>query len=180
MKKIVLIMALLAMSLLLASCGNSEGPLTEAQQAEKYGLSVEEFKEQKDAAARMNMTIEQHLNMSDWSMDNSMMDMSDDSAMIEDDNDTTSVMPEWAHRMPDGTIMNADGSIVGEDDSTKNEWTHMMPDGTTMSNDAAMSADSTHTMDDGTVMTDSEMHMEMMHEGDDIEEHGSNSHGDHG
>ncbi len=182
MKKIVLIVSLLIMSVLLASCGNSsDGPLTEAEQAASYGMSVEEFKQQKDAAARMNMSIEDHLKMSDTSggMD-SMMDMSDDSSMIEDDNDTTSVMPEWAHRMPDGTIMNADGSIVGEGDSTKNEWTHMMPDGTTMSNDSAMSADSTHTMDDGTVMTDSEMHMEMMHEGDDIEEHGSGNHGDHG
>lgn len=171
MKKIVLIVSLLIMSLLLASCGNSEGPLTEAQQAEKYGLSVEEFKEQKDAAARMNMTIEQHLNMSDWSMDNSMMDMSDDSSMIEDDSEMIDDMPEWAHRMPDGSIMNADGSIV--------TGTHTMSDGTTMSNDSAMSADSTHTMEDGTVMTDSEMHMEMMHKGDDIEKHGSDGHGDH-
>jgi len=43
------------------------------------------------------------------------MDMSDDSAMIEDDSEEKMVMPEWAHRMPDGTIMNADGSIVSED-----------------------------------------------------------------
>lgn len=174
MKKIVLIMSLLLISVLLASCGNSsDGPLTEAEQAEKYGMSVAEFKEQKDAAARMNMTIEQHLNMSDdSSMDNSMMDMSDDSSMIEDDSEMNDDMPEWAHRMPDWSIMNADGSIV--------TGTHTMSDGTTMSNDSAMSADSTHTMDDGTVMTDSEMHMEMMHEGDDIEEHGSGNHGDHG
>jgi len=85
MKKITAIIALVLMSVLLASCGGaSDGPLTEAEQAEKYGLSVQEFKEQKDAAARMNMTIEQHLNMSDSdSMDHSMMDMSDDSSMIE-------------------------------------------------------------------------------------------------
>ena len=171
MKKIVLIMALLAMSLLLASCGNSEGPLTEAQQAEKYGLSVEEFKEQKDAAARMNMTIEQHLNMSDWSMDNSMMDMSDDSSMIEDDSEEKMVMPEWAHKMPDGSIMLADGTTMSGN--------HTMEDGSMMKNDEAMSGDSTHIMEDGTTMTDSEMHMEMMHEWDDMEAHGSDTHGDH-
>ena len=173
MKKLVLIVSLLLMSVLLASCGNSsDWPLTEAQQAEKYGLSVSEFKEQKDAAARMNMTIEQHLNMSDdGSMDHSMMDMSDDSSMIEDDSEEKMVMPEWAHKMPDGTIMLADGTIVKE--------SHTMADGTKMSNNEAMSWDSSHTMEDGTVMTDSEMHMEMMHKGEAMEDHGSDSHGDH-
>ncbi len=173
MKKITAIIALVLMSVLLASCGNGwDGPLTEAQQAEKYGLSVQEFKEQKDAAARMNITIEQHLNMSDSdSMDHSMMDMSDDSSMIEDDSEEKMVMPEWAHKMPDGSIMLADGTTMSGN--------HTMDDGTKMSNDEAMSGDSTHTMEDGTTMTDSEMHMEMMHEGDDIEEHGSDKHGDH-
>ena len=149
MKKIVLIVSLLIMSVLLASCGNSsDGPLTEAEQAEKYGMSVAEFKEQKDAAARMNMTIEQHLNMSDdGSMDHSMMDMSDDSSMIEDDNEMSGM--------------------------------HTMEDGTKMDHSMEMSGDSTHTMEDGTVMTDEEMHMEMMHKWDDIEAHGSDKHGDH-
>jgi len=31
-------------------------------------------------------------------------------------------------------------------------------------------------MDDGTVMTDKDMHMETMHEDDDIEDHGSDTH----
>ncbi len=151
MKKITGIMALLLMTVLLASCGGaSEGPLTEAQQAESYGMSVAEFKEQKDAAARMNMTIEDHLKM--WheggTMDHSNMDMSDDSSMI-------------------------------EDDAEMKGMTHTMEDGTKMSNDEAMSGDWTHIMDDGTVMKDSEMHMEMMHEWDDIKEHGSDTHGDH-
>ena len=59
-------------------------------------MSVAEFKEQKDAAARMNMSIEDHLKMSDTSggMDMSGMDMSDDSSMIEDDNDPVSTMPK--------------------------------------------------------------------------------------
>ena len=174
MKKIVLISSLLLMTVVLASCGNSsDWPLTEAQQAESYGMSVAEFKEQKDAAARMNMSIEDHLKMSDTTggMDMSGMDMSDDSAMIEDDSEEKMVMPEWAHKMPDGSIMLADGTTMSGN--------HTMEDGSMMQNDGTMSADSTHTMEDGTVMKDSEMHMEMMHEGDDIEEHGSGKHGDH-
>ena len=178
MKKITAIIAIVLTSILLASCGTSDGPLTEAQQAEKYNMSVGEFKEQKDAAARMNMTIEDHLKMSDTSgdMDMSWMDMSDDSAMIEDDSEEKMVMPEWAHRMPDGTIMNADGSIVGDSDMS---GTHKMEDWETMDNRETMSWDSTHTMDDGTVMTDKDMHMETMHEDDDIEDHGSDTHWDH-
>jgi len=100
MKKIILTTSLLSMALLLASCGNSEGPLTEAQQAEKYGLSVEEFKEQKDAAARMNMTVEDHLKMGHGSdsMDHSSMDMSDDSHMIEDDGEDVEMHGADEHR----------------------------------------------------------------------------------
>jgi len=151
MKKITAITALVLMSVLLASCGGaSEGPLTEAQQAEKYWMTVTEFKEQKDAAARMNMTIEDHLKMSDTSgdMDHSMMDMSDDSTMIEDDNEVSGMN----HTMSDGTKMN---------DSEDMSWNW------------------THTMDDGSTMKDSEMHMEMMHDGEDIEDHGSDKHWEH-
>ena len=149
MKKIIIIGLIALFSIGLTSCGTSEAPLTEAQQAEKYGMSVEEFKEQKDAAARMNMTIEDHLKMGHgWeAMDHGDMDMSDDSHMIEDDNDMSGM--------------------------------HTMEDGTKMGNDEAMSWDSTHTMEDGRVMTDQEMHMETMHEGEDIEEHGSDKHWDH-
>jgi hypothetical protein len=147
MKEPVLIVSLLLMSVILASCGGaSNGPLTEAQQAESYGMSVAEFKEQKNAAASMNMTIQDHLKMSDTSGGMDMnMDMSDDSSMIEDDSDMSGM-------------------------------NHTMSDGTMMDNDEMMSGDSTHTMDDGTVMKDSEMHMEMMHEGDDTPEHGSDKH----
>jgi hypothetical protein len=104
MKKTVLISSLLLMTVVLASCGGaSDGPLTEAQQAESYGMSVAEFKEQKNAAASMNMTIEDHLKMSDTSggMDMSGMDMSDDSGMIEDDSE----MSGMNHTMSDGTMM---------------------------------------------------------------------------
>jgi hypothetical protein len=68
MKKLLLLALLIATPIVLASCGGtSNGPLTEAQQAESYGMSVAEFKEQKNAAASMNMTIEDHLKMSDTS-----------------------------------------------------------------------------------------------------------------
>lgn len=151
MKKTVLISSLLLMTVVLSSCGGaSDWPLTEAQQAESYGMSVAEFKEQKNAAASMNMTIEDHLKMSDTSggMDMSGMDMSDDSNMIEDDSDMSGM-------------------------------NHTMDDGTMMENDEAMSGDSTHTMDDGEIMKDSEMHMEMMHDWDDIKNHDADTHGDH-
>lgn len=48
-------------ALTLAGCG--QAPMTDADMAATYGFSVEEFQEQKEAAARMNMTIEDHLNM---------------------------------------------------------------------------------------------------------------------
>ncbi len=114
MKKFLLVSLLLVATMGLASCGNSEAPLTEAEQAKKYNMSVSEFKEQKEAAARMNMTIEDHLKMSDNSgnWDKMDMDMWDDSSMIEDDSSDSQKMPKGAHKMPDGSIMNADGSTV--------------------------------------------------------------------
>ncbi len=107
MKKKLLVSVALTSVLLLSSCGwAEERPMTEAQQAEKYWMSVWEFKEQKEAAARMNMTVEDHLKMWHWweKMDHSNMDMSDDSAMIEDDADAKS----WTHVMDDGTTMTDD------------------------------------------------------------------------
>ena len=51
-------------------------------------MSESEYKEMKDAAARMNMTIEEHMKMMDTSegmMDHEKMDMMwDDSFMIEE------------------------------------------------------------------------------------------------
>lgn len=86
MKKFLLISLLLVATLWLASCSDSNAPLTEAQQAEKYNMSSAEYKEMKDAAARMNMTIEDHMKMMGTSENmNQSMDMSDDSNMIEDD-----------------------------------------------------------------------------------------------
>lgn len=99
MKKILLLSLLLVTTIGLTSCSDSEAPLTEAQQAEQYNMSTTEFKEMKDAAARMNMTIDEHMKMTDTSssnmdmsgMDHWNMDMWDDSSMIEDDSE----MKEW-------------------------------------------------------------------------------------
>lgn len=48
--------------LFLTACG-STAPMTEEQQAAKYGITVEEYREQKTAAARMNMDIDEHMKM---------------------------------------------------------------------------------------------------------------------
>ena len=90
MKKLLLISLLLVATLWLASCGSSDAPLTESEQAEKYNMSVQKYKETKNAASRMNMTIEDHMKMTEngWEMDMWWkMDMWDDSNMIEDDMD---------------------------------------------------------------------------------------------
>ena len=105
MKKILLIGLLLVVTLWLASCTDSDAPLTEDQQAEKYNMSTTEYKEMKDAAARMNMTIEEHMKMTDtdWSMDHGSMDMWDDSSMIEDDSEEMHKMDDWS-MMDDDTM----------------------------------------------------------------------------
>jgi hypothetical protein len=43
--------------------GCEKTSMTDADMATQYGLSIEEFQEQKEAAARMNMSIEDHLGM---------------------------------------------------------------------------------------------------------------------
>lgn len=45
-----------------AGC-SSEAPLTEEEQAAQYGVSLEEYRDIKDAAARMNMAVDEHINM---------------------------------------------------------------------------------------------------------------------
>lgn len=59
MKKSVSIAFVFSFIILLAGCG--ESPMTEVDMAAKYGMSIEEYQEQKEAAARMNMSIEDHL-----------------------------------------------------------------------------------------------------------------------
>jgi hypothetical protein len=60
MKKIALASVLLS-AFLLVGCG--EKPVTEADTAKKLGLTTEEYQAQKEAAARMNMTVEDHVKM---------------------------------------------------------------------------------------------------------------------
>ena len=66
--------SILALSVVfLAGCA-SEGPMTEEEQAAKYGMTVEEFREEKKAAARMNMSLEAHMEMLKDGHDMNMMD----------------------------------------------------------------------------------------------------------
>ena len=44
----------------LAGCA-SEKPLSEAEQAAQYGMTVQRYREEKAAAARMNMKFEDHM-----------------------------------------------------------------------------------------------------------------------
>ncbi len=53
------IVSVLVVSIFLVGCGQKH--ITEADIAKKHGLSMEEFQEQKEAAARMNMSVEDHL-----------------------------------------------------------------------------------------------------------------------
>ena len=57
----------LSVAFLLVGCG--EEPVTEADLAAEYGLTMEEFQEQKEAAARMNMSVEDHLKHGHGGMD---------------------------------------------------------------------------------------------------------------
>lgn len=89
MKKLLLITLLIATPIVLASCADTQWPLSETEQAAQYNMSVEEFQQNKVAAARMNMTIEEHLNMGNngSGMDHSKMPMPTDIDLIEDDRD---------------------------------------------------------------------------------------------
>ncbi len=51
----------------------SDAPMTEEQQAAKYGITVEQFRAEKRAAARMNMSLEEHMKMLDAGDDMQMM-----------------------------------------------------------------------------------------------------------
>lgn len=51
----------LAVAFVLVGCGDK--PMTDADMAAQNNMSLEEYQEQKEAAARMNMDIEDHLNM---------------------------------------------------------------------------------------------------------------------
>ena len=54
---------LFVLSIVLLSGCASNKPLTEEEQAEQYGMTVEMFRQEKQAAARMNMNFEEHMKM---------------------------------------------------------------------------------------------------------------------
>lgn len=62
MKHVSVISLLMLLALVLAGCGSKE-PLTEEEQAAEYGITVEKFREEKKAAARMNMGMGKHKTM---------------------------------------------------------------------------------------------------------------------
>jgi predicted small lipoprotein YifL len=93
MKKPLSLLALSITAISLAGCGQT--PMTDADMAAQYGFSIEEFQEQKEAAARMNMSIEDHLNMGSSDehkdMDHSNMNHDETESTNEDcDSETTS------------------------------------------------------------------------------------------
>jgi len=76
MKKLLSTLFILSL-LVLVGC-SSEQPMTEEQQAESYGMTVERYREEKAAAARMGMTWEEHVKMiQDGDMDHGGMDHGD-------------------------------------------------------------------------------------------------------
>lgn len=50
------------LTLFLTACGSAQ-PLTEEQQAASYGMTIERYREEKSAAARMGMSWEDHVKM---------------------------------------------------------------------------------------------------------------------
>ena len=63
-KKLATLSIITFLWLTLAWC-SSEKPMTEAEQAASYNMTLEEYQEVKEAAARMNMTIEEHMKMTE-------------------------------------------------------------------------------------------------------------------
>ncbi len=61
-KKTTFLLSAFALLLTFSACSQDE-PLTEAEQAEAQGITLEEYRETKAAAARMNMSVEDHMNM---------------------------------------------------------------------------------------------------------------------
>ncbi len=164
MKKFLLIALLLVATLWLASCADSDGPLTESQQAEKFNMSETEFQETKEAAARMNMTIEDHMKMSGsksgW-MDEMKMDMSDDSSMIEDDSEKMNMDMDMDMSNMDGMDMSGSG-MEWMDHSKMN-----MSDDSSMtecdSTDSTTECNHSNKTDSWSMINAEAMHLKMMH-----------------
>lgn len=57
------VFSLLALILLIVTGCNNKKALTEEEQAVEKGMTIEEYRDFKDAAARMNMVVDKHLIM---------------------------------------------------------------------------------------------------------------------
>lgn len=62
MKNFLALPLLALFMLALAGCA-ADKPMTEKEQADEYGITVEKFREEKKAAARMNMGMGKHKTM---------------------------------------------------------------------------------------------------------------------
>lgn len=62
-RSLPIIGALLLVLVLLGAGCEKKQPLTEEQQAAERGMTIEEYQETKEAAARMNMGVDEHMNM---------------------------------------------------------------------------------------------------------------------
>jgi hypothetical protein len=61
MKNFLLITLAAVTTIALSAC--SQAPVGKTDQAEKYGLETKEYQELKEAAARMGMTLNNHMKM---------------------------------------------------------------------------------------------------------------------
>lgn len=61
MKNIIFALILLS-GIFLTACSSAK-PLTDAEKAAKYGLTMEQYNEMKEGAERMGMSVDDHLKM---------------------------------------------------------------------------------------------------------------------
>lgn len=60
MKKLIFTIILIS-TVVLAGCNTETALTTDQEKAQKYGLTLQEYQEQKEAAARMGMNVDDHL-----------------------------------------------------------------------------------------------------------------------
>lgn len=61
--------SVLALFLLVGAGCSNQKTLTEEQQATEKGMTLEEYRDTKEAAARMNMTVDEHMKMNEDEME---------------------------------------------------------------------------------------------------------------
>lgn len=83
--KTLIITIIFISTLFLVSCSNKT-PLTESEQAQEAGMTLQEYRETKDAAARMNMWVWDHMKMDDTDMMENEKIENKKTPIIEEDN----------------------------------------------------------------------------------------------